>query len=67
MSDENNENSEFKREGKFILKQKDPPQKVIDNLSKDSEVKRWQKNYSWSLINKRLDKQSKCPFSRWWK
>jgi len=56
-----------KNNDKFILEQKDPPQKVIDNLSKDSEVKRWQKNYSWSLINKRLDKQSKCPFSRWWK
>ena len=53
---------------KFSLEQSKPSEKVLDNLYRDGEVKNWQKFFSWTLINKRLDKEeSKCPFAKLWK
>jgi hypothetical protein len=44
-----------------------PTEKIIDRMRRDCEVKLWQKNYSWKLINQRLGNQSKCPFSKLFK
>ena len=51
------------RDVKFTLEKKSIPKKVLKNQLQHLRLKFWHKNYSWELIEKRLNKESKCPIN----
>lgn len=53
----------------FSIEQKNLPLHIIHKQRQDLDLKEYQKNISWDLIKKRLQKeeQSKCPFNFLWK